>query len=68
MLFRAGSDTTLVLAQELLGERERINTPGTVDGENWTYRLPAPIEDLERDARLAHRFEEIRRDVEASGR
>lgn len=68
LLFRSGSDTTLVLAQELLGERARINTPGVVDGENWTYRLPAPIEQLERDAPLAVRLERIRREVEDSGR
>jgi 4-alpha-glucanotransferase len=68
LLFRSGSDTTLVLAQELLGYRDRINTPGTVGEENWTYRLPAPIEDLERDARLAVRFDAIRRSVEESGR
>ncbi len=68
LLFRSGSDTTLVLAQELLGDRERINTPGTVGADNWTYRLPASIEDLERDARIAVRFEKIRRFVEESGR
>jgi 4-alpha-glucanotransferase len=68
MLFQSGSDTTLVLAQELIGEEARINLPGTVTDDNWTYRLPAPIESLERDARIAHRFEEIRRDVTASGR
>ena len=68
MLFRSGSDTTLVLVQELIGDHARINVPGTVGDENWTYRLPAPIESLEKDARLSHRFEEIRRDVTASGR
>ena len=51
MLFKSGSSLTLTLVQELLGERARINTPATVGDANWTYRLPKPIEDLERDDR-----------------
>ena len=60
LLFRAGSSLTLTLAQELLGERTRINTPGTVGEANWTYRLPKPIEDLETDERVKARFERVR--------
>jgi 4-alpha-glucanotransferase len=67
-LFEAGSDLTLVLAQELLGLRDRINVPATVGGHNWTWRLPAPIEDLEADRRVAARLEAIRKMVDASGR
>lgn len=67
-LFRSRSALTLVLAQELLGDRDRINTPGTVGAENWTYRLPQPIEDLERDPRTAARMEAIRKLAESSGR
>jgi 4-alpha-glucanotransferase len=67
-LYGSTSDLALVLVQELLGTRERINTPATVGPHNWTWRLPRPIEDLERDADLAVRFEAIRRLVEASGR
>jgi 4-alpha-glucanotransferase len=60
LLFRAGSSLTLTLAQELLGERARINTPGTVGDANWTYRLPKPIEDLENDDGVKARFERVR--------
>jgi 4-alpha-glucanotransferase len=67
-LYRAGSDLTLVLGQELIGVRDRINTPGTVGEHNWTWRLPRPIEDLEADPRLAVRFDAIRALVDASGR
>jgi 4-alpha-glucanotransferase len=67
-LFQASSDVTLVLAQELLGLRDRINVPGTVGDHNWTWRLPAPIEDLERDARVGARLNAIRILVESSGR
>jgi 4-alpha-glucanotransferase len=67
-LYGARSDLALVLAQELLGTRDRINTPATVGAHNWSWRLPRPIEDLTADARLAARFETIRGLVAASRR
>jgi len=42
----AGSDLSLVLLPELLGENERINVPGTVGEHNWTYRMKPTIESL----------------------
>lgn len=68
LLFRSGASLTLTLVQELLGERTRINTPGTVGDANWTYRLPKPLEDLERDERVNARLERIRALVIESGR
>jgi 4-alpha-glucanotransferase len=67
-MYRASSDLALVLAQELLGAKDRINTPATVGPENWTWRLPRPIEDLEGDSVLALRFDSIRAIVRASER
>jgi 4-alpha-glucanotransferase len=67
-LYGAGSDLALVLVQELLGERQRINTPGTVTGANWTYRLPRPLEELARDPRMIARANALRALVDASGR
>jgi 4-alpha-glucanotransferase len=68
MLFKSGSSLTLTLVQELLGETARINTPGTVGVENWTYRLPKPIEDLEKDPVVNARLETIRHMVKEGGR
>ena len=68
LLFSARSELTLVLVNELLGDTSRINTPGTVNERNWTWRLPKPIEDLREDPTLAARFEAIRALVVASGR
>jgi 4-alpha-glucanotransferase len=51
-----------------LGQPDRINTPGTVDDSNWTYRLPLPLEDLERDPGVVQRLERVRELVRASGR
>ncbi len=67
-LYGAKSDLALALAQELLGTRERINTPATVGPHNWSWRLPRPIEDLASDGRLRARFEAIRGLVDAAGR
>jgi 4-alpha-glucanotransferase len=68
MLFKSGSSLTLTLVQELLGERSRINTPGTVGSANWSYRLSKPIEDLEADPRVNARFDRIAAIVRAAGR
>jgi|HubBroStandDraft_1064217.scaffolds.fasta_scaffold56238_1 4-alpha-glucanotransferase len=67
-LFRANSDLVLILAQELLGVRARINTPATVGDDNWTWRLPRPIEDLAEDPRVVARLDAVRVLVEKGGR
>jgi 4-alpha-glucanotransferase len=67
-LYRSSSNLTLVLAQELLGARARINTPATVTEDNWTWRLPRPIEDLEEDPRVCARLDAVRVLVEKAGR
>jgi 4-alpha-glucanotransferase len=67
-LYRAKSDLALVLVQELLGSKERINTPAVVGPQNWSWRLPRPIEELERDPAVAARFEAVRGLVGESGR
>jgi 4-alpha-glucanotransferase len=67
-LYGSSSDLALVLAQELLGITDRINTPATVGPQNWTWRLPRPIEDLEEDQTVVARFAAIRALVERAGR
>lgn len=57
LLLSARSALAMVLVTEVFGERTRINTPGTVGPHNWTYRLPAPLEKLEDNARLRGRLE-----------
>jgi len=59
-LYRARSDLALVLVQELLGSKERINTPAVVGPQNWSWRLPLPIEDLARAPSVVARFDAIR--------
>jgi len=67
-LYRARSGLALVLAQELLGLKDRINTPGTVGPQNWRWRLPRPIEDLAEDAAVVARMNAIRVAARESGR
>jgi 4-alpha-glucanotransferase len=33
--------------QDVLGETERINLPGSVQDANWAYRITAPVEELD---------------------
>src|SRR5262249_42917505 len=68
VLLESGSSLSLTLVQELLGQRDRINTPGTVGKENWTYRLPKTIEDLDRDQGVRGRLDHVRRLTQRGGR
>ena len=45
-LFHAGSDLLILPVQDVFGWRDRVNTPAVVSEENWTWRLPWPVEDL----------------------
>ncbi len=49
-LFAAGSRLLILPIQDILGWRDRINTPALVSDRNWTWRLPAPVEDLMTDS------------------
>jgi 4-alpha-glucanotransferase len=68
LLFSARSNLTLLLAQEVLGDKTRINLPGYVGPENWSWRLPRPLEDLAEDAKLNERLEAIKKLAQESGR
>jgi 4-alpha-glucanotransferase len=43
-LFASGSDLLLLPVQDVFGWHDRINVPGTVTPENWTFRLPWPCD------------------------
>ncbi len=44
LLFQSRSDLALVLAPELFGETTRINEPGKIGPENWSYRIPCDVD------------------------
>ena len=49
VVYRSGSDLLLLPFQDALGARERVNVPGTVTDENWTYRTPRDLAALHAD-------------------
>lgn len=64
----ARSELVLLLIQDVLGSRARINTPGTLGEHNWTYRVPAPVEVLAADPGVRAILGRIKAAVEASDR
>ena len=67
ILYASASDIVLLPIHDVFGWRDRINTPALISDQNWTWRLPWPVEDLRREAegleraafteRLAKRYE-----------
>ncbi|WP_437602174.1 4-alpha-glucanotransferase [Sorangium sp. So ce590] len=62
------SELVLLLVQDVLATRERINTPGTVGPENWSLRLPAAPAQMARDPEVRAALERVRESIQASGR
>lgn len=64
----AGSSLVLLMMQDVLGLDVRINTPGTVGPHNWTWRLPATVEALEKDEAVRNTLATLAQEVAAAGR
>lgn len=47
-LIRSGSSLVLFPIQDILGLPDQINIPSTVGPHNWRFRLPSPLNDLDR--------------------
>jgi 4-alpha-glucanotransferase len=48
-VYASGSDLLLLPFQDCFGHRERVNVPGTVNDQNWTFRLGQTIAELAAD-------------------
>ena len=46
VLYQSGANLCLLPFQDLLGHREQVNVPGSVNNRNWTYRMPVTVEAL----------------------
>jgi len=46
VLYQSGSNLCLLPFQDLVGHREQVNVPGSVNDRNWTYRMPMTVESL----------------------
>ncbi|HET6146721.1 MAG TPA: 4-alpha-glucanotransferase [Polyangia bacterium] len=55
-VYGAPSALALILYQDAIGTRERINRPGTVDAANWSYRIDRSVEELENETAHAERL------------
>lgn len=49
LVYGSGSDVLLLPFQDAFGMRERVNVPGTVNEENWTYRIARDLSALHAD-------------------
>ena len=68
VLFSAGSDLVIIPVQDVFGWRDRINVPAVVSDQNWTWRLPWPVEDLLTQAEPQERARFLRDLARESGR
>ena len=68
ILFASASDLLSLPVQDAFGWRDRINEPATVSDDNWTYRLPWPVDTLDDVAEARERKEQLRAWSETYGR
>jgi 4-alpha-glucanotransferase len=68
VLFASASDLLLVPVQDAFGWRDRINEPATINEDNWTYRLPWPVDRMDRMPEARERKEQLRAWSERYGR
>jgi 4-alpha-glucanotransferase len=67
-IYRAGANLVVLPLQDIFGWRYRINVPGTVGSDNWTWRLPFPVGDLLMRPDAAERAIFLRRLAVETGR
>ena len=60
ILFASASNMLLLPVQDAFGWRDRINEPATVTDDNWTYRLPWPVDRLDEIPEARQRKEQLR--------
>ena len=67
-LYRSGSDLLLMPVQDIFGWADRINTPAVVSKENWSWRLPWPVDRIRDVSDAMERAEFLERLARASRR
>lgn len=67
-LYTSPADLLLIPLQDIFGWADRINTPATVTDENWTWRLPWPVDRLGSQPEVQERAKTLRAWADASGR
>lgn len=64
----SGSDLCLLPWQDVLGTNDRINLPGSLGNDNWTYRIGQPAHELLSDSRTRDAAAWLKRITQAAGR
>jgi 4-alpha-glucanotransferase len=59
VLYQSGSNLCLLPFQDLLGQREQVNVPGSVNDRNWTYRMPMTLAALAADQATTARLHSL---------
>lgn len=67
-VYEATSALSVMPWQDLFGLSDRINMPGTFGVQNWTWKLPYAVEDLDDAPGLLARAAELRALAERTGR
>jgi 4-alpha-glucanotransferase len=67
-LFKSPSWLAVVIITDVLGTKQRFNTPGTAGQFNWSERLEKPLRDLERDSRYREVIEALREIIAQTNR
>ncbi|HVV53122.1 MAG TPA: 4-alpha-glucanotransferase [Polyangia bacterium] len=62
-IYQAPSTIALIPYQDAMGLRDRINTPGTVDAANWSYRIDKTVEELLADRATTERLAALAADA-----
>jgi len=68
VLYRSPADLLLLPIQDVFGWPDRINTPGTVDADNWCWKLPWPVDRVAAEPEALERAIFLRRLSTETGR
>ena len=68
LLYDSRSDLLLLPVQDVFGWEDRINIPATVSDDNWTWRMPWPVDRLPTQPEAQARARVLRSFAEESGR
>jgi 4-alpha-glucanotransferase len=68
LVLGARSDVVLLMVQDILGVKDRINVPGTVGAHNWTWCLPETLETLSANTVVKAAQTRVREAIVSSGR
>jgi 4-alpha-glucanotransferase len=60
VLFASASEVLSLPVQDVFGWRDRINEPATISDENWTFRLPWPVDQLDDVPEAREKQEKLR--------